>query len=138
MQRKFAQQLDIPKTNVNWWLCMKRGLKPHCSSLKPFLTEQNMYSHLLYALEMVDQNDTTKFCDMFDCIHLDEKWFYLTHDRQQFLLANEKIPPQHCVCYKGHITKVMFLCAVVCSHYDTRRNCWWDGKLGIWPIGTWE
>ena len=62
----------------------------------------------------------------------------LTHDRQQFLLANEEVPPQHCVCHKGHFTKVMFLCAVVCPHYNTGRNRWWDKKLSIWPIGTWE
>ena len=66
---------------------------------------------------MVDPNDTTLFHDMFDCIHVDKKWFYLAHDRQQFLLANDQIPPQHCVCHKGHITKVMFLCAVVHPHY---------------------
>ena len=112
---------------------MERGLKPHYSSLKPFLTEQNKYSQLLYALEMVNPKDTTKFRDMYDCMHVDENWFYLMHDRQQLLLADEEIPPQHCVCHKGHITKVMFLCAVVCPCYNTGRNRWWDGKLGIWP-----
>ena len=86
---------------------------------------------------MVDPNDTTLFHDMFDCIHVDKKWFYLAHDRQQFLLANEQIPPQHCVCLKGHITKVMFLCAVV-HPSSTGRNQWWDGKLSIWLFGTWE
>ena len=34
-----------------------------------------------------------------------------------------------------HITKLMFLCAVVRPHFNPCPNSWWDGKLGIWPIG---
>ena len=32
----------------------------------------------------------------------------------------------------------MFLCAVVRPHFNPSVNSWWDGKLGIWPIGDWE
>ena len=32
----------------------------------------------------------------------------------------------------------MFLCAVACPHFNPSANSWWDGKLGIWPIGDWE
>ena len=32
----------------------------------------------------------------------------------------------------------MFLCAVARPRYDTRRNTWFDGKSGIWPIVKWE
>ena len=32
----------------------------------------------------------------------------------------------------------MFLCAVVRPHCNTSLNSWWDGKLGIWPIGDRE
>ena len=32
----------------------------------------------------------------------------------------------------------MFLCAVVRPCFNTCSNSWWDGKLGIWPIGDWE
>ena len=32
----------------------------------------------------------------------------------------------------------MLLCAVARPRYDTRRNAWFDGKIGIWPIGKWE
>ena len=32
----------------------------------------------------------------------------------------------------------MFLCAVARPHFNTSLNSWWDGKLGIWPIGDWE
>ena len=36
------------------------------------------------------------------------------------------------------ITKVMFLCAVAWPRFNTSLNSWWDGNLGIWPIGNWE
>ena len=32
----------------------------------------------------------------------------------------------------------MFLCAIVHPHFNPCVNLWWDGKLGIWPIGDWE
>ena len=32
----------------------------------------------------------------------------------------------------------MFLCAVARLHFNPSANSWWDGKLGIWPIGDWE
>ena len=83
-------------------------------------------------------NNTTKFKDMYDFIHVEEKWVYLMRDRQQFLLADEEIPPQCCVCHKGHITKIMFLCAVAQPSYDTSLKTWWDGKLSIWPVSNWE
>ena len=32
----------------------------------------------------------------------------------------------------------MFLCAVARHRYDMNKNAWFDGKIGIWPIGKWE
>ena len=32
----------------------------------------------------------------------------------------------------------MFLCTVVRPCFNPSANSWWDGKLGIWPIGDWE
>ena len=32
----------------------------------------------------------------------------------------------------------MFLCVVARPRYDTNKNAWFDGKIGIWPIGKWE
>ena len=46
--------------------------------------------------------------------------------------------PKRCVKHKSHITMVIFLCAVARPHFNTCSNSWWDGKLGIWPIGDWE
>ena len=46
--------------------------------------------------------------------------------------------PKHCVKHKLHITKAMFLCPVARPCFNPCSNSWWDGKLGIWPIGDWE
>ena len=104
MQRKLAwhQQLKVLKTNVHGWLHMKGGLKPLSSGLKPFLTEENNYVQLMYTLEMIDPNDTTKYQKMFDFIHVDKRWFYLTSDRQHFILADYELPPHRTVCHKGN------------------------------------
>ena len=32
----------------------------------------------------------------------------------------------------------MFLCTVARPHFNPSANSWFDGKLGIWPIGDWE
>ena len=46
--------------------------------------------------------------------------------------------PKWCVKHKLHIAKVMFLCAAARPQYNPCAKTWWDGKLGIWPIGDWE
>ena len=48
----------------------------------------------------------------------------------------DKKNPKHCIKHKSHITKVRFLCTVVRLRFNPSVNSWWDGKLGIWPIGV--
>ena len=50
----------------------------------------------------------------------------------------EEKNPKHCIKHKLHITKVMFLCAIVHPRFNPSANSRWDGKLGIWPLGDWE
>ena len=75
---------------------------------------------------------------MLDQIHLDEKWFFLTWEKERYLLPPEEKYPKCCIKHKSHITKVMFLCAIACHQFNPSANSWWDGKLEIWPIGDWE
>ena len=95
-------------------------------------------ARLIMALESWDPNDPSKFRDMMDRVHVDEKWFFLSRQRERYLLLPEEKNPKRCVKSKSHITKVMFLCAVAHPRFNTSANSWWDGKLGIWPIGGWE
>ena len=110
----------------------------HTSSLKPMLTEENKMSRIELALSFVDKNNTSKFENMEDLIHIDEKWFYLTKDGQRFIIAADEEEPYRHVQHKSFLTKILFLCAVARPRYDTNKNTLFDGKIGIWPIGKWE
>ena len=95
-------------------------------------------SRMELALSFVDKNNPSKFENMEDLIHVDKKWFYLTKDGQRFIIAADEEEPYRHVQHKSFLTKVMFLCAVARPRYDTNKNAWFDGKIGIWPIGKWE
>ncbi|KAH9114805.1 hypothetical protein AeMF1_008349 [Aphanomyces euteiches] len=66
--------------------------------------------------------------DLLNVVHVDEKWFFMTKLRRNYLLwHDEECVPRH-LYSKGNITKVMFLVAVARPRDD------WDGKLGCWPF----
>ena len=54
----------------------------HYNSLKPILTEENKWARIEMFLHFRDPDDPTKFEDMLDQIHVDEKWFFLTQERK--------------------------------------------------------
>ena len=76
--------------------------------------------------------------NMEDLIHIDKKWFYLTKDGQRFIIAADEDEPYRHVQHKSFLMKIMFICAVARPRYDTNKNAWFDGKIGIWPIRKWE
>ena len=135
--RKLAVSLGVSKTTVQRWI-VDSTIQVHCNSLKPVLTEENKVARLIMVLEARDPQDPSKFLDMMDRIHVDEKWFFLSRQRERYLLLPEEKNPKRSIKSKSHITKVMFLCAVACPRFNPSANSWWDGKLGIWPIGGWE
>ena len=128
--------MGVSKTTIQCWI-VASTIHVHSNSLKPILTEENKLARLLMANHFRDPQDPSKYQDMHDHIHLDEKWFFLTRKKEQYLLLPDKKNPKHCVEHKLHITKVMFLCTVARLHFNPSANSWWDGKLGIWPIGDW-
>ena len=136
-QRKLVASLGVSKTTVQHWI-VDSTIRVHCNSLKPVLMEKNKVARLIMALESHDPNDPSKFLDMMDRVHVDEKRFFLSRQRERYLLLPEEKNPKRCLKSKLHITKVMFLCAVARPRFNTSANSWWDGKLGIWPIGGWE
>jgi hypothetical protein len=134
-QRKLAKFLGVSKTKVQEWV--SRGiLRSNTNSLKPFLTEENKVKRVLFCLEWLNPNDEDVYQDLMDVVHLDEKWFYVSKDNERFILADDEPEPNRTVAHKSHIKKVMFLCAVARPRWNNTTNSWWDGKLGIWPIGT--
>ena len=101
----------------------------HTSSLKPTLTEENKMSRMELILSFVDENNPSKFENMEDLIHIDEKWFYLTKDGQHFIISADEEEPYRHVQHKSFLTKIMFLCAVARPRYDTRKTHGLTGRL---------
>ena len=134
---KLAMSMGVLKTTVHRWI-VDSTIRVHSNSLKPVLMEENKMARLFMVLNSWDPQDLMKFLNMMDQIHVDEKWFFLSHQKERYLLLPEEKNPKQCVKSKSHITKVMFLCAIACPHFNPCANSWWDGKLGIWPIGDWE
>ena len=136
--RSTAKAMEVALSTVQRMLLHQDVCRVHTSSLKPTLTEENKISRMELALSFVDKNNTSKFENMEDLIHIDKKWFYLTKDGQRFIIAADEEEPYRHVQHKSFLTKIMFLCAVARPRYDTRRNALFNGKIGIWPIRKWE
>ena len=136
--RSTARAMGVSLNTVQQMLLKKDVCRVHTFSLKPMLTEENKMSRMELALSFVDKNNTSKFDNMEDLIHVDEKGFYLTKDGQRFIIVADEEEPYRHVQHKSFLTKIMFLCAVARPRYDTNKNAWFDGKIGIWPIGKWE
>ena len=133
-----VKALRVSLNTVQQMLLQRDVCHVHTSSLKPTLTDENKVSRMELALSFIDKNDTSKFEHMEDLIHINEKWFYLTKDGQCFIIAADEAEPYRHVQHKSFLTKIMFLCAVARPRYDMNKNAWFDGKIGIWPIGKWE
>ena len=75
--RDVANTLSV-STSVVQKMKASGELKPHSSALRPMLTEENKINRYLYCCNEVRRNAIMN--DMFDRVHVDEKWFYLTKD----------------------------------------------------------
>ncbi|CAN0503247.1 unnamed protein product [Discosporangium mesarthrocarpum] len=74
--------------------------------------------------------------DMYDWVHVDERWFYVMKDgRRMYLHPEEDSPKPPRAQNKRFITKVMFLAAVARPRMIS-DGVWFDRKIGIWPSDT--
>lgn len=134
--RSLSAATTIPKSSL--FDAKTEGvIMRHSSSVKPALTEKNKLDRLRYALSFIrtiGMNRKTVFSSMMNYIHIDEKWFYLTKEKQNYYLTPDEEQPHRTVKSKRFIPKVMFLCAVARPRHDSHRNAYFNGKLGIWPF----
>jgi hypothetical protein len=130
--RDLAAKLSIPKSTLHDMMQEDdNGYRRHSSALKPHLTEVNKVERVLYAIGKVDGEC---FKNMEDEVYVDEKWFYLTRDRQNYILLDNEPDPHRTVSHKSHIDKIMFLAATAKPRWDPHTRRMWDGKVGIWPF----
>lgn len=145
--RSIAAAVGVPKSTLHDMSKKEKIFKRRRSNLKPVLTDENKVARMCFALDEITQTNSgdNVYKSMYDRVHVDEKWFRITKDGESFILLDsdedeeeegEEEPTRRC-SHKSHITKVMFLCAQARPRHDPATNQWWDGKIGIWPIGEW-
>ena len=104
----------------------RRGLRCcwHRLYLKPYLTEEHKVKRMEWAISLVviaasdrHRDRQLYFRDMYDCIMVDEKWFYLMVDGVKIrMLPGMEVAIQPKVHHKCHIEKIMFLSCVASAY----------------------
>ncbi|TBU20118.1 hypothetical protein CWI38_0129p0040 [Hamiltosporidium tvaerminnensis] len=124
-----AFAIDIPKSTLFDIFKSEKYIKRISSTVIPTLTDKNKIDRLKFCLSKVNlaNNRDLLFDDLYDYVHIDKKWFYLTKvKRSYYLMLNEEKP--------RFSTKIMFMAAVARPRYDAHRKLYFDGKIGIWPF----
>lgn len=132
--RSLAAAIGVPKSTLH--RKFKEGqLKRHSNAIKPLLSDSNKIQRIEFALSMIiPRSNPPTFQDMFDCVHVDEKWFYLTRTKATYYMCPDEPEPLRTCKSKRFIEKVMFLAAVARPRFDHSRNKFFDGKVGMWPF----
>jgi AraC-like DNA-binding protein len=135
-----AAELNVSKSTLH--RRFKEGkFKRHTNDIKPILTDDNMKARVRYCLDMLDPTSLPQeptFRGMFNVVHIDEKWFYLTRRCQKFYLSPNEERPKRGIRNKAFIPKVMFLTAISRPRFDQHGTCMFDGKIGMFAFVTKE
>ncbi|XP_057548137.1 uncharacterized protein LOC130826573 [Amaranthus tricolor] len=126
--RDVATCLNLALSTV--WRLIKRGeIKAHSNPLHPALTDANKIRRVEWILSLI-QEDTIQrhsiYKVMYDFIHMDEKWFYLTKKTQRVYLAHkEKVP------YKAAKSSKFIPKSMVAAQKDSKNRL--RGSIEIKP-----
>ncbi|XP_057789696.1 uncharacterized protein LOC131006537 [Salvia miltiorrhiza] len=71
---------------------------------------------------------------MYNTIHIDEKWFYLTKTKDRYYLMPDENEPYRTCKSKRFILKIMFVSSIARPIIDEQGNVLFNGKLGIFPF----
>jgi hypothetical protein len=159
--RHLATKIGVPRTTVYYFLKPRpkrisrtiaaaledndetKILKKHSSALKPYLSEEVKQHRFLFCLAQVKEatvgrRTIPRFEDQYDRVHIDEKWFNMSKDGERYILTMDEELPVRRVQHKCYIEKVMFLCAQARPRWNVTTRTWWDGKIGMWPIVSFQ
>ena len=129
--RCLQNETGIPMSTLHL-MAKKKWFYQKLSTVKPVLKYHHKINRLKFALSFVKTN--FQFDKMYEYVHIDEKWFYLTKIKNKYFLVPGEDIPNRQVCNKRFITKVMFMAAVARPRYDYNKKAMFDGKIGIWPF----
>ncbi|XP_010474143.1 PREDICTED: uncharacterized protein LOC104753613 [Camelina sativa] len=138
--RTFAVAMDMSLGTLH--RRKKEGaIRRHTNPIKPHLKEANLKGRLEFCISMLDKNTLPhepKFVDMYNIVHIDEKWFYMTKKTAKYYLLLVEDDPHRTCQSKNFIGKVMFLAAMARPRFDEEGNEVFSGKIGIFPFVTLE
>ncbi|XP_058775250.1 uncharacterized protein LOC131649505 [Vicia villosa] len=138
--RCLSHALNMSKTTIHRRL--KSGvMRRHSNPIKPFLNEENKRSRLRFCISMPQSASLPHdpiFSGMYNIIHIDEKWFYMTKKSENYYLVQDEEDPIRTCRSKNFIEKVMFLAAIARPRFDSQGNELFSGKIGIFPFITQE
>jgi hypothetical protein len=77
------------------------------------------------------------FKDLFDIVFIDEKWFYICQKSEKYYLLPEEDDPHRTSKNKNYIPRLIFLCVVARPRFRD-GNCIFDGRIGCFPLVTYE
>ena len=134
--RSLSSEMKVAKSTLHRRI--KEGaIRPHSNALKPQLTDENKQVRLRFCLSMLESeslNTKPVFRSMFNVVHVDEKWFYMTKESERYYLHLEEEQPLRTCKSKKFIAKVMFLVAIARPRFDCSYYREFDGKIGIFPF----
>ncbi|GAA0159416.1 hypothetical protein LIER_16193 [Lithospermum erythrorhizon] len=73
---------------------------------------------------------------MYNYVHIDEKWFYMTKKKETYYLLSTEDDPLRTCQSKNFIGKVMFLVAMARNRFDSDGNETFSGKIGVFHFVT--
>ena len=78
--RDLASKLNLAPSTV--WKMIKRGeLNPHTNAMHPEILEDNKLVRIHWIISLLVQDSIPiqpKYKCLYDFVHIDEKWFYLS------------------------------------------------------------
>ncbi|CAM9305971.1 unnamed protein product, partial [Discosporangium mesarthrocarpum] len=127
--RKWEVKSGIPLSSL-WGLCQRVGARKHKRWVKPLLSNKQI------AIGHMHRKGGTGVVadDMYNWVHVDEKWFYVMKDKRGIYLHPEEYAPKPPRAQnKQFITKVMLLTAVARPRMIS-DGVRFDGNIDMWPI----
>ena len=117
---------------------IKRGeLRAHTNPMHPGLTNQHKRTRIQWVLRHL-QGDTlqskSSYIPMFNYVHLDEKWFYLSKKSHRVYLAQGERGKYRAGASSKFIPKVMFTSVVARPRFGMHGECTFDGNIGCFPF----
>ncbi|CAM9658826.1 unnamed protein product, partial [Choristocarpus tenellus] len=101
--------------------------------IKPVLSDQQKVNRSGFVISHLQRRGRNGVLvdDLYDWVHVDEKWFFILEDGQGVYLHPTEDPPKPPQALnKRYIVKVMFLTAVA-SPRKLSNGTWLDEKIGI-------